>query len=566
MSDMAADTPAPTDPRPRLVARDLSVGTRHRTLVEGVDLTLDAGERVGLIGESGSGKSLTALAIMGLLPDNLHATGSIELTPEGGATTQVVGASDRAMSRIRGLDLSMVFQEPMSALNPTMRVGDQVAEVMEIHGTARGDAAARRAVELLKSVGITDAEGVARAHPHQLSGGQRQRVVIAIALANDPDVLICDEPTTALDVTVQATVLRQVLDGAREHDAALLFITHDLAVVSQVCERVVVLKDGQVVERGTVAEVFGAPQHPYTQALVAASRLKPRAGTGTTALDLAGSPGIDAVAEPGESTPPEAPAVAVEDVRQVYTRPRRSLFSARPQLVALDGVSLAIEPGERFGIVGESGSGKSTLLRLVAGLESPVSGRVEVLGRQVSGVPERRLGWLRESVQMVFQDPRDSLDPRMTVRDVVAEPLVAQGWSGGDRDDRVAELLRRVGLEPSMMRRHPHQFSGGQRQRISIARALAPSPRVLLADEPVSALDVSVRGQVLDLIGELVDELGLTLVFVSHDLSVVRHVCERVAVMRRGELVEVAPTEQLWSAPGTDYTRSLIEAIPRMAV
>ncbi|WP_374928405.1 dipeptide ABC transporter ATP-binding protein [Kytococcus sedentarius] len=559
---MSADAPAS---RPRLAVRDLAIGTRHRTLVSGVDLTLDAGERVGLIGESGSGKSLTALAIMGLLPDNLHATGSIELTPEGGATTQVVGASDRAMSRIRGLDLSMVFQEPMSALNPTMRVGDQVAEVMEIHGTARGDAAARRAVELLESVGITDAEGVARAHPHQLSGGQRQRVVIAIALANDPDVLICDEPTTALDVTVQATVLRQVLDGAREHDAALLFITHDLAVVSQVCERVVVLKDGKVVERGTVAEVFGAPQHPYAQALVAASRLEPRDAGGATALDAVSPP--PAAASPGATDPvKDAPAIAIEDARQVYTRPRRRLFSPPPQVVALDGVSLTIEPGERFGIVGESGSGKSTLLRLVAGLESPASGRVEVLGRQVSGVPERKLGWLRESVQMVFQDPRDSLDPRMTVRNVVAEPLVAQGWSGGDVDDRVAELLRRVGLEPSMMRRHPHQFSGGQRQRISIARALAPSPRVLLADEPVSALDVSVRGQVLDLIGELVDDLGLTLVFVSHDLSVVRHVCDRVAVMRRGELLEVAPTEELWAAPRTEYTRSLIEAIPRLVV
>ncbi len=536
------------DERIRLEVRDLSIGTRHRTLVHDVDLRLAAGDRVGLIGESGSGKSLTALAVMGLLPDNLHATGSIEITPEGGATTQAVGASDRDMARLRGVDISMVFQEPMSALNPTMRVGDQVAEVMEIHGTARGDAAQRRAVELLASVGVVDAESVARAHPHQLSGGQRQRVVIAIALANDPDVLICDEPTTALDVTVQATVLRQILDGAAEHDAALLFITHDLAVVSQVCDSVVVLKDGQVVERGPVAEVFGAPQHPYTQRLVAASQLEPRPASGRQVAE-----------HPGD-----APAIEVQDVRQVYSRPRRHLFSARPEVVALDGVSLAIQPGERFGIVGESGSGKSTLLRLVAGLESPASGRVEVLGRKVSGVPERKLGWLRESVQMVFQDPRDSLDPRMTVRNVVAEPLVAQGWSAGDMDERVAELLVRVGLEPSMMRRHPHQFSGGQRQRISIARALAPSPRILLADEPVSALDVSVRGQVLDLIGELVDEMGLTLVFVSHDLSVVRHVCDRVAVMRHGELVEVAPTEQLWAAPGTDYTRSLIEAVPRM--
>lgn len=534
--------------RPRIEVRDLGVHTRRRTLVEGLDLTLEAGDRVGLIGESGSGKSLTALAIMGLLPDNLHATGSIELTPEdGGGTTQVVGASDAAMSRLRGRDLSMVFQEPMSALNPTMRVGDQVAEVMEIHGTARGDAAQRRAVELLESVGVVDAEAVARSHPHQLSGGQRQRVVIAIALANDPDVLICDEPTTALDVTVQATVVQQILEGAAAHDAALLFITHDLALVSQVCERVVVLKDGQVVERGTVAEVFTDPQHPYTQQLVAASRLGTRSGVPSAA------PGAE-------------PAVAVRDVRQVYTRPRRSLFSRPSEVVALDDVSLEIAEGERFGIVGESGSGKSTLLRLLAGLESPTEGSVEVTGRAVSGVPERQLGWLRQTVQMVFQDPRDSLDPRMTVRDVVGEPLLVQGAPRVEVDERVAELLERVGLEAAMMRRHPHQFSGGQRQRISIARALAPSPRILLADEPVSALDVSVRGQVLDLLGELVDEMGLTLVFVSHDLSVVRHVCDRVAVLRHGELVEVAPTEQLWAAPGSDYTRRLVESVPRLAV
>ncbi|OFS10485.1 glutathione ABC transporter ATP-binding protein [Kytococcus sp. HMSC28H12] len=552
------------DAATRLEARDLAIGTRHRTLVEGVDLTLRAGDRVGLIGESGSGKSLTALAVMGLLPDNLQAIGSIEITPEGGAPTQVVGASDRAMSRLRGRDVSMVFQEPMSALNPTMRVGDQVAEVMEIHGTATGDAARRRAVELLRDVGVVDPEAVARSHPHQLSGGQRQRVVIAIALANDPDVLICDEPTTALDVTVQATVLKQVLEGAERSDAALLFITHDLAVVSQVCEQVVVLSGGRVVERGTVAEVLGAPQHPYTQRLVAASELTPRLGSaGATALAVA-----DERAGAADDGAPESasPAVRVEDVRQVYTRPRRHLFAAPPQVVALDGVSLEVSRGERFGIVGESGSGKSTLLRLLAGLENPASGRVEVLGRQVSGVPERRLRWLRESLQMVFQDPRDSLDPRMTVRDVVAEPLVAQGWSRQDADDRVAELLERVGLEASMARRHPHQFSGGQRQRIGIARALAPSPQVLLADEPVSALDVSVRGQVLDLIGELVDEMGLTLVFVSHDLSVVRHVCDRVAVVRHGELVEVAPTEELWAAPGSEYTRALIEAVPRMRV
>ncbi|WP_462419088.1 dipeptide ABC transporter ATP-binding protein [Kytococcus sp. Marseille-QA3725] len=557
--------------------RDLAVRTRHRTLVEGVDLTLAAGDRVGLIGESGSGKSLTALAVMGLLPDNLHATGSIEITPEGGAATQVVGASDRAMSRLRGVDVSMVFQEPMSALNPTMRVGEQVAEVMEIHGTAKGEAARRRAVELLDSVGVTDPEAVARAHPHQLSGGQRQRVVIAIALANDPDVLICDEPTTALDVTVQATVLRQVLEGVERSDAALLFITHDLAVVSQVCEQVVVLKDGQAVERGPVAEVFADPQHEYTQRLVAASRLRPRAGAdaaGATALGAADeSDGLNggegegvALHVGGSAAADTEPAVRVQDVRQVYTRPRRSLFSAPPGIVALDGVSLSVARGERFGIVGESGSGKSTLLRLVAGLEAPRAGSVEVLGRSVSGEPERRLRWLRESVQMVFQDPRDSLDPRMTVREVVAEPLQVQGWARGAVDDWVAELLSRVGLEPGMMRRHPHQFSGGQRQRISIARALAPSPQVLLADEPVSALDVSVRGQVLDLIGELVDEMGLTLLFVSHDLSVVRHVCDRVAVMRHGELVEVAPTEELWAAPRTEYTRSLIEAIPRLQV
>jgi peptide/nickel transport system ATP-binding protein len=599
-----------------LDVRDLSVRVGETNLVSDVTFAIGRGERVGLIGESGSGKSLTGLSLMGLLPEDLVASGSVRLP---GPDLDVVGADDDAMSRIRGRDVAMVFQEPMTALNPTMRVGDQVAEALLIHRTKTDrNAARRRAMELLGQVRLPEPADTARAYPHQLSGGQRQRVVLAIALANDPALLVCDEPTTALDVTVQALVLDLIVRGVEARDAALLLITHDLSVVATACERVLVMYGGRIVEAGPVEEVFRRPRHRYTEGLIAASdlaggtrrrlrtipgsvpaagefpggcvfrnrcafateqcmRLPPWTGNGPRGYACFHPAGMGSVgpqdAAPtnpaaGQRRPQDRPAgsrerlIVVEDLVRDYQRPRTSLTRPGPVVHALRGVSFEVTAGERFGIVGESGCGKSTLLRLLAGLDRPTSGRLVVEGTDIAPLPERRLKFLRDQLQMVFQDPMSSLDPRMRVRDIVAEPLVAQG----DRAprSRVTELLRAVGLPETALHRYPHQFSGGQRQRISIARALAPAPDILLADEPVSALDVSVRAQVLNLISDLVDELELTLVFVSHDLSVVRHLCDRVAVMSAGEIVEIGPVDQLWQNPRHPYTQRLLAAVPTM--
>jgi len=631
---------------PVLDVRALGVGVRGLTLVEDVSFSIGRGERVGLIGESGSGKSLTGLSLMGLLPEDLEPTGSVRLA---GVAHDVVGASERQLSAVRGKDIAMVFQEPMTALNPTMRVGDQVAEPMLVHGTQPDRAAARRkAVELLDQIRLPHPVDAARAYPHQLSGGQRQRVVLALALANDPALLICDEPTTALDVTVQALVLDLIVSGVRARDSALLLITHDLSVVATACERVLVMYGGRIVEAGTVDEVFTTPRHRYTEGLLAASDLAvvdergrlatirgsvPSAGefpagcvfhnrcphatrgcevtppwtgrdadgegdgegddpaygfachhpaapqhapaaSGTSApraTNLSDAP-QDARAPSGTSAPratelPDArglgsAAISVRQVTRDYKRPRTSLLRPGPVVPALRGVSFDVQPGERFGIVGESGCGKSTLLRILAGLDQPTAGEVHIEGTDIARLPERRLGFLRDRLQLVFQDPMGSLDPRMRVRDIVAEPLVAQRHRAPR--ERVDELLTSVGLPDTAAGRYPHQFSGGQRQRISIARALAPRPGILLADEPVSALDVSVRAQVLNLISDLVDELDLTLVFVSHDLSVVRHLCQRVAVMNGGEIVEIGSVDQIWNDPQDPYTQRLLAAVPTM--
>ncbi|PID54545.1 MAG: glutathione ABC transporter ATP-binding protein [Micrococcales bacterium] len=527
---------------PVLRVRNLSVTVRDQPLVREVDLDIATGERVGLIGESGSGKSLTALAVMGLLPDPLRATGSVHL--DGGPDLLAAGAA--TLTDLRGRRMSMVFQEPMTALNPTMRIGPQVGEVMLLHDSYPREQVRSRVHELLAEVGIRDPRRAADSYPHQLSGGQRQRVVLAIALANDPALLICDEPTTALDVTVQAHVLDLITREVESRAAGMLFISHDLAVIATVCERVAVMQDGRIVETGTVHDILTDPSHPYTQKLVQASTL------GAACRD--------------ERSQPERPLIEAVDLTRIYDSGAglgglARLFGQRPRRVtAVSEVSLQVQPGDRLGIVGESGSGKSTLLRMLAGLDQPTSGQISVDGKLVGGRPDRELRWLRHRLQVVFQDPRGSLDPRMRVADIVAEPMRALGVPGGR--GRVRELLDLVGLDPSVADRFPHQFSGGQRQRIGIARALAPNPAILLADEPVSALDVSVRGQVLDLILDLVNRLGLTLVMVSHDLTVIRHVCSRVLVMRDGVVVEQGAAHQVYDYPEHPYTRQLVTAVP----
>ncbi len=570
-----------------LAVDHLNVRTAHRTLVHDFSLQMQQGERIGLIGESGSGKSMTTTALLGLLPNGVTADGSVTLrgaAQQNGRDGNLLEASERELMQIRGRDMAMVFQEPLTALNPLMRAGDQVAEIMTQHGLVKGKAEAKqRAIEMLDAVKLPDPAQAARAYPHQLSGGQRQRVMLAMALANDPALLLCDEPTTALDVTVQRQVLDLILELVKQRGTGLLFITHDLAVVANMCTRVLVMNDGRIVEEGPTDEIFTRPQHPYTRGLLAASDLEATDADGrlfTVAsardyvpptVDPAADREVEAhaaaaerehIAQRAAVDPGAEPVMRVTDLVRTYTRGKTSLFKPAAEVHALKGISFEVPRGGRLGVVGESGSGKSTLLRILAGLDQPTSGSAVVVGNEVAGAKEAQLRELRQQLQIVFQDPMGSLDPRMSVEQIISEPLLVRGRNetAAQRSQMVAEMLEAVGLPASAAERYPHEFSGGQRQRISIARALICRPAVVVADEPVSALDVSVRAQVLNLLADLVDEYGLTLVFVSHDLNVVRHLCDSVIVMQSGEIVEAGETETVYRDPQHPYTKRLIDS------
>lgn len=490
-----------------LQVSDLHINTRHRELVRDVTLKLAPGERVGLIGESGSGKSLTALAIMGLLPENLHPSGNIELEGVG----KLLGVHDRILRTIRGRRIAMVFQEPMSALDPLMKVGKQIAEVRRTHSLPGNT---QSIDELLTAVDLP--KEMANSYPHQLSGGQRQRILIAMALACDPDILICDEPTTALDVTVQKHIVELILRLVQERNTALLFISHDLGLVASTCDRILVMRNGNIVEQGDTTGVLTEPQADYTKQLIAASDLRePRYA--------------NAINQNGETL------LHAENISRV----RRGTTTLAP-------LSLKLQNHQRLGIVGGSGSGKTTLLKILAGLDTPTTGTVTKNKNT--------------TIQMVFQDPLSSLDPRMRVGRSIAEPLHKMNRS--EQQKRVQEVLAEVDLEPDAAKRFPHEFSGGQRQRISIARAIAANPDILLADEPVSALDVSVRTQVMDLLDKLVRNHGISLVFVSHDLSVVRQLCTDVLVLKSGEIVERGKLTEVYNDPQHEYTKQLLNAAP----
>ncbi|MCC8337097.1 ABC transporter ATP-binding protein [Streptomyces sp. R1] len=512
--------------------------------VRGVSLHVAPGETLALVGESGSGKSTVALAAMGLLAGNARATGRAVV--DG---TDVVGADEERLSGLRGSTVSMVFQEPATALDPLTRVGKQIAEVIRNHhrDVSAADAAAR-AVELLRRVGIPEPEQRARSYPFQLSGGQRQRVVIAMAIANDPALLIADEPTTALDVTVQAEILDLLRRLAAETGTGVLLVTHNMGVVADFADRVAVMYQGAVVETGPVEDVLLRPSHDYTKRLLSAV---PRLS----------------VAEPGEgraderdltpSEPSGAPAVELTDVSVVFGRGKHAVH-------ALKGVSFAVHPGETLGLVGESGSGKSTASRVALGLITPTAGSVTLFGADLARTRARARRALRAGIGVVLQDPVASLDPRMTVGECVAEPLRVhrRRLSGREREALVAEVLDRVRLPREVARRAPRELSGGQRQRVSLARALVLEPRLLVADEPTSALDVSVQEAVLEVIRELQGELGFACLFVSHDLAVVQQFARRVVVMRAGRAEEQGLTSATLRHPETDYTRRLLAAVP----
>ncbi len=524
-----------TEPRTVLRVTDLTVAFDGTTAVDGVGFDLTAGDTLGLVGESGSGKSTTALALLRMLPADGRITGgSVEL-----AGQDLAALPEPALRALRGRRIAMVFQDPMSSLNPVLTVGRQLDEALRAHG-AHPDKRRRasRAVELLDLVGIPDAAARLRDHPHQFSGGQRQRIMIALALANDAQVLVADEPTTALDPTVQQQILRLLTRINRQTGTALVVISHDLGVIARTCRRLLVMRHGRVVESGTTAELLTAPRHPYTRELLAAV---PRLETPSGAA--------------ANSTPGPEPLLTVTGLRKTYGTRRRTV-------TALDGVDLELHPGETLGLVGESGSGKSTLARALVQVHAPSGGDIRFRGRAFGQGGERDA---RREVQLVFQDPYASLNPRMTAGQITAEPLIAHGLGDrAERSKRVAELLEQVGLDPGSADRHPRAFSGGQRQRIGIARALAPAPSVLICDEPVSALDVSVQAQVLDLLARLQRDLGLAVLFIAHDLAVVRQVSHRIAVLHRGRIVETGPADRVVTAPEHPYTAELLDAVPRL--
>jgi peptide/nickel transport system ATP-binding protein len=614
-----------TGTQPSVSVRNLSVrfpvdgGQVHA--VHGVSFDLRPGETLGIVGESGSGKSTLALSLMRLVPSPGQIVAD-EVVIDG---VDLLSLSGRGLRRLRGGTVGMVFQDPLTSLNPVLTIGTQIRETLSIHTELRGEAARRRCVELLDLVGIANAKQRVDSYPHQLSGGMRQRVAIAIAICANPRVLIADEPTTALDVTVQAQILQLLGDLRSELGMSILLVSHDFGVVASLADRVQVMYAGRIAESGSIGDVLSTASHPYTgallQSLVRLDRARPErlnAIPGTTPVLLESDGGCPfaprctvATEECTTQTPPlvtigqrsvachhpnqrgpvgaqpvalvgprptrepqsaqrigdedqgDAPLLAVQDLR-VHFKARTGLFRRGGEDVrAVDGVSFAVRHGETLGIVGESGCGKSTTGRAILRLLEPTSGSVRFAGVDLLGLNERQLRLQRRKMQMIFQDPYSSLDPRFSVADAIKEPLVIHGLAtGASASDRVAELIDAVGLRPDALHRFPHEFSGGQRQRIAIARALAVEPELLVCDEPTSSLDVSVQAQVVNLLSDLQERLRLTYVFISHDLALVRHISHQVAVMYLGNIVELSSRDALFSRPLHPYTQALMSAVP----
>jgi peptide/nickel transport system ATP-binding protein len=526
---------------PLLSVRNLTIplppGGDRAHAVERIAFDIRGREIVCIVGESGSGKSMTANAIMGLLPDYLRPQ-SGEILFQG---LDLLKQGETALRAMRGRNMAMIFQEPLSALNPVMTVGNQIAEVMSTHDAYPGPARRRRTLDLLEFVGLPEPAALYDTYPFRLSGGQRQRVMIAMALALEPALLIADEPTTALDVTTQAQILKLIKDIQNEKGMGVMFVTHDFGVVAEIADRVVVMENGHVVEQGAADQVLNHPGHPYTQKLIAAVPQR-RA--------------VEANARGG------APVLEVRNLRKTYHLGKAHWFAPKREVHAVNDVSFTVHAGETLGIVGESGSGKSTIGKCLLRLIQVEGGQILYNGRDITRLPERQLRPLRKNIQMIFQDPFASLNPRHTVGRIISDGPVANGMSRRDAHGRAVELLELVGLDKSAFNRYPNQFSGGQRQRVGIARALALDPKVIVADESVSALDVSVQAQVLQLLRRIQQRLDIALVFITHDLRVASQMCDAVAVMHQGRFVEYGKPAQIFDSPEDPYTQRLIAAIP----
>jgi peptide/nickel transport system ATP-binding protein len=515
----------------------LPAGADRQNAIEGISLEVEPGETLCLVGESGSGKSVTAHAVMGLLPRKQLVPVAGEILLQG---EDLLIASPGRLRDLRGVGMAMIFQEPMTALNPVVPVGKQIEEMLATHTKMSPRDRVRKVVELMASVHMPEPERLRRAYPHQISGGQRQRVMIAMALALDPPLLIADEPTTALDVTTQAQILKLIRELQAKHRTGVLYITHDFGVVAEIADRVAVMQWGRIVETGTMREVLGRPQHPYTRMLVGSvPSLKPRAHSADEAAPV---------------------ILSTKGLHKVYGE--RGWLHRGRRVHAVRDVEIALRQGQTLGIVGESGSGKSTVARCIVRLVDPTAGQIYLDGDEIARLRVGELRPHRRRIQIVFQDPYRSLNPRMTVGASIVEGPMNFGLSKPDAWQRATELMKVVGLDPGALERFPHQFSGGQRQRICIARALAMEPEVLIADEAVSALDVSVQAQVLRLLDDVRKRFDLAILFITHDLRVAAQVCDHVAVMYNGEVVEYGPAERVFTHPEQDYTKALLDAAP----
>ncbi|MEH2529039.1 peptide/nickel transport system ATP-binding protein [Bradyrhizobium sp. AZCC 1588] len=517
-----------------LSIKELSIGLpasadRPRA-VSKVSFSLNEGEILCVVGESGSGKSMIANSIMGLLPKELPVLGG-RIDLQG---IDLLKQTPAQLRRLCGSRMGMVFQEPMAALNPLMRIGDQIAEVFQVHGVP---GSLEQVLSLLRAVNLPDPEALVHVYPHMLSGGQRQRVVIAMAIALEPSLLIADEPTTALDVTTQAQILKLIREIQQRRNSGVLFITHDFGVVREIADRVIVMKDGELVDQGTAGDVLERPSHEYTKRLLAAV---PR-------------PNMD------------APRLRAEKAILKASSLRKTFWRGSKEVAALNDISLDLRKGETIGLVGESGSGKSTLARTIVNLITPDSGEIRFEGTDLRSLSRKQWKPFRKRIQFLFQDPFESLDPRRSVADIISDGPIAHGAGAAEARAIAKEKLQLVGLDPLALDRWPHEFSGGQRQRIGIARALALNAELLIADEPVSALDVSVQAQILDLLEGLRDKLGLSMLFITHDMRVAAQICDRIAVMKLGQIVEEAPARELLSNPQHPYTRTLIASVPGLA-